>query len=291
MSGRRRAAVTGASGYLGSRICTALESEGWEVIRLIRSPAEGQPRAYTYELDQDVSLEIRELLTSTDLLVHAAYDLRLTRAADVWRVNVEGTRRLLDVARDAQVRRVLVLSSMSAYEGTTQLYGRAKLAIEAISQKSGGCAVRPGLVYGAGSGGMAGALRKLTHLPLVPLISGDPRLYTAREDELLAAITRLAALDALPVGLISVADPVPVRLRDLMTALAGQEGRRCRFVTIPSRVVYMLLRSAEAVGLHPPFRSDSLLGLVRAAPGVVNTDKLAELGVIVRASTLPNQSA
>ena len=152
------AAVTGASGYLGSRICATLECRGWQVVRLVRSPGKGYGRACAYDLGAPVSPEVCRLLDSTDVLVHAAYDLSLTRAVDIWRVNVEGTRRLLDAASNARVRRILVLSSMSAFEGTTQLYGRAKLDIETMTEQCGGCAVRPGLVYGEQSGGMAGAL-------------------------------------------------------------------------------------------------------------------------------------
>jgi len=277
------AAVTGASGYLGSRICATLESRGWEVVRLVRSPGQGNGQAYAYDLRPPVSPEICRLLDSADVLVHAAYDLTLTRAVDIWRVNVEGTRRLLQAASKAGVRRILVLSSMSAFEGTTQLYGRAKLDIEAMTEQFGGCAVRAGLVYGMQSGGMADALRKLAGLRVVPLIAGDARLYTVSETDLMTAVAALAAADALPAGMISVAHPVPVPLRDMMTAFAARKGRNCRFVKIPWRPAYGLLRAAESVGLHLPFRADSLLALVSGAPRVVNGEKLTGLGVTLHA--------
>lgn len=283
MTTRPLATVTGASGYLGSRICATLESKGWQVVRLVRSPGQGRGRGCSYDLGAPVSPEVSELLGSTDVLVHAAYDLTLTRAADIWRVNVEGTRRLLRVASDAGVRRILVLSSMSAFEGTTQLYGRAKLAIEAMTEQFGGCSVRPGLVYGEHSSGMAGALRKLVRLPVVPLIAGEARLYTVSENDLMTVVAALAAADALPAGTISAAHPVPVPMRDLMTAFAGRQGADCRFVKVPWKPVYGLLRAAETVGLHPPFRADSLLGLVHGAPKVVNSEILAKMGVSVRA--------
>ena len=279
MTARPVAAVTGASGYLGSRICATLESRGWQVVRLVRSPGKGHGRECAYDLGDPISPEVSELLGSTDVLVHAAYDLALTRAVDIWRVNVEGTRRLLQVASDAGVRRILVLSSMSAFEGTTQLYGRAKLDIEAMTEQFGGCSVRPGLVYGEQSGGMAGALRRFARLPVVPLIAGNARLYTVSEDDLMTAIAAFASADALPAGTISAAHPVPVPMRDLMTAFAARGGAKCRFVKIPWRPVYGLLRAGESVGLHLPFRADSLLGLVRGAPHVVNQDMLAALGV------------
>jgi nucleoside-diphosphate-sugar epimerase len=279
------AAVTGASGYLGSRICTTLESKGWQVIRLVRYPSRSHGRAYAYDLATPVSPEIRELLHSADVLVHTAYDLSLTRPVDIWRVNVEGTRRLLEVAVDARVRRTLVLSSMSAYEGTTQLYGRAKLDIEAMTVASGGCALRPGLVYGERPGGMAGALRKLTRLPIVPVIAGGARQYTVREADLMMIIAVLAAAETLPPQVISVAYPIPVLLPDLLRAFAAQEGRRCRLVPVPWQLVYALLRAAEFLHLRLPFRADSLLGLVRTAPCVSGREALAALDVTLHPLT------
>jgi len=137
--------------------------------------------------------------------VHSAYDLSLTSSLDITRVNVGGTRRLLEAAADARVRRIIVLSSMSAFEGTKQLYGQAKLDIEAMTEALGGCAVRPGLVVSERPGGMAAALQKLTRLPIMPLIASVGRLYTVHEDDLMAAIAALVVVDVLTPGTICVA--------------------------------------------------------------------------------------
>lgn len=276
------ATVTGAGGYLGSGICEMLNSHGWRVTRLMRSPDQSGNQAFAYDLAMPVSTQVTNLLKSTDVLVHAAYDLSLTRASDIWRVNVEGTRRLLEAAVSARVRRIVVLSSMSAFDGTTQIYGRAKLDIEAMAMKFGGCAVRPGLVYGKRSGGMAGALRKLTRLPIVPVIAGGSGLYTVREDDLMMVIAALAASE-LPNETISVAHPTPVALGRLLTAFAAEEGRRCRLFPVPWQLVYSLLRTAEALRLRTPFRADSVLGLVRTANCLSGGAQLSKLGVTLQA--------
>jgi nucleoside-diphosphate-sugar epimerase len=203
----------------------------------------------------------------------------LTAAADIWRVNVQGTRRLLEAARGAAVRRIIVLSSMSAFMGTTQRYGQAKLEIEAITAEFGGCTVRPGLVHGDEARGMAGALRKLTMLPMVPVVSGGAGVYTVREQDLMAVITLLVSSPSMEPGTISVAHPRRVALTDLLSVLAAQGGRRCWFVPVPWRPVYWLLRSGEALRLRLPFRADSLLGLVHAAPGLIGEERLARHGV------------
>ena len=276
------AVVTGASGYLGSRICATLEAQGWQVIGLTRYLSQGRRSACGYNLATPVTADVEAALHSADVLVHAAYDLSLTSHADIWRVNVEGTHRLLKVAADAQVRRILVLSSMSAFEGTSQLYGRAKLDIEAMTVEYGGCAIRPGLVYGERSGGMAAALRKLTRLPIVPVIAGGVGLYTVREDDLMMAIAAMASAKILGPGTTSIAHPDRVALRDILKTFAAQDDRACMLVPVPWQLIYYLLRAAEALRLHPPFRADSLLGLVYTAPCVSDSGQLARLGVSPR---------
>jgi nucleoside-diphosphate-sugar epimerase len=275
----RTAAVTGAGGYLGSRICAGLAGMGWRVVRLVRDLDPADPDARRFVLGEEVE---EGTFRSIDLLVHTAYDFSLTRAEDIWRVNVEGTRRLLMTAKRADVRRILVLSTMSAYEGTRQLYGSAKLDIEAEALAVGGCALRPGLVYGDQPSGMAGALLKLTRLPVVPLVAGEARQFPVHVDDLTAAIVALADAEEVPPQAIGVAQPTPVTFRDLMSGLAAREGRRCRFVTIPWRPVYWGMQAMERVGIPLPFRADSLLGLVRPAPCVPGAEILHDLGVTLR---------
>ena len=286
-------AITGAGGYLGSQICETLESGGWQAIRLARSPDRGHGQVCSYDLAMPITAQASEALRSADALIHAAYDLSLTSSADIWRVNVEGTRRLLRAAKDAAVDRIIVLSSMSAFKGTTQLYGRAKLDIEATTTESGGCAIRPGLVYSERAGGMAGALRKLTILPIVPVIAGGAGVYTVQEQDLMRVIALLASATTVAPGTISVAHPSRVSLRDLMRAFAAQEDRRCRFVPVPWQLIYWLLRSGEFMRLRLPFRADSLLGLIHTAPGLAGGEQLTRLGVTLHAfsvggATLPS---
>lgn len=277
------AAVTGASGYLGSQICDTLESKGWQVVRLARSPGRSHGQVLPYDLATPVTAQVREALRSANTLIHAAYDLSLTSPADIWRVNVEGTRRLLEAAKKAAVGRIIVFSSMSAFAGTSQLYGRAKLDIEAMTIEFGGCAVRPGLVYSDRAGGMAGAMRKLTTLPIVPVIAGGAGVYTAREEDLMRAIALLASATTLEPGTISIAHPSRVTLLNLLRTFAAQENRQCRFVPVPWQLVYWLLRSGELMRLHLPFRADSLLGLIHTAPSLAGGDQLARLGVTLHA--------
>src|SRR5215469_5473930 len=101
----RTVAVTGARGYLGSRICAAMGADGWQVIELARSAQPGRTNRLPHDLALPVSEPTMQALGSADVLVHCAYDLSLRRATDIWRVNVDGTRRLLEAAQKCGVER------------------------------------------------------------------------------------------------------------------------------------------------------------------------------------------
>lgn len=282
-STKRVVAVTGAYGYIGSLLSRRFEAAGWSVRGLVRSPRAGDGQARPYELGRPPA---DGLLDSVDVLVHCAYDLSLVRRQDVWRTNVEGSRELLRTAARAGVPRIIVLSSMSAFRGTTQLYGQVKLAVEETTMAIGGCPVRPGLVYGDDPGGMAGALRKITKLPLVPVIAGNSRQFPVHEDDLAAAVLALATVDNPPHVPLGVAQPEPVTFRSLLRALAVDDNRR--FVPVPWQLPYGLLRLGELLGVKLPFRSDSLRGLIYSAPEVPGRDLLAALGVVPRRLKAPD---
>ena len=277
---RNIAAITGARGYLGSMIGRSLAAAGWDPVSLVRSPGPADGAARAFDL---AATWTDDLLVGVGVLVHCAYDLTLTRPSDIARVNIGGTRRLLRAAVDADVPRVIVLSSMSAYEGTTQTYGRAKLAIEGATLQVGGCVLRPGLVYGDHPGGMVGALRRLVRYPVVPVPAGTARQFTVHEDDLVSVVAALAAATTVPTHAIGVADPDGIAFRDLLAALAAQEGTATRFVPVPWQPLYWGLRVLERLPMRLPFRADSLIGLVRPAPGVPGIEEVAALGVHPRA--------
>src|SRR5665213_1141745 len=272
-------AITGASGYLGSVLEVAFGSAGYEVRRLVRTPRPGaSDRAFTLGAAVDTAV-----LDGVDTLVHCAYDMALTRRKNIWETNVFGTVALLDAAAAVGVRSTVAVSSMSAYPGTRQLYGRAKLDTELAALGRGMRVVRPGLVYGPAWGGMAGTLRRLAALPVLPDFGNGAHQFTVHQDDLAAAVLAIARVDRAPGVPVSIAFPAPLPFRSLMTALAvGQGTPAPRFVPVPPTAASAGLRIAEALGLPLPVRADSLLGLVRPAPVVANVGVLTGLGVSLR---------
>lgn len=74
------------------------------------------------------------------------------------------------------------------------------------------------------------------------------------------------------------------------TTFAAQGDRRCRLVHVPWPLIYWLLRSGEFVRIRLPCRADWLPGLIYAASGLAGGDRLARLGVTLRAFTVSSSA-
>jgi nucleoside-diphosphate-sugar epimerase len=258
-------AITGASGYVGSRMAHHLASVGWQVRALCRSAPAIAEDCVSYIPFDLAGASAAEALADADALVHAAYDFSHTRWSDIERVNIEGSRRLLTAAQAAGVRRIVCVSTVAAFPGARSRYGRAKLEIERMAMAAGGSVIRPGLVWGPQGAAMFGALqRAIERLPVVPLVvPADLGITSVYEDDLALLLERLLA--GWPRGsgrLFVAASEEMLTFGELLRSLAAKHAPNRRFVGVPWTVAWLGLRTLEAFGVTPPFPSDRLLSLV-----------------------------
>ena len=124
----RTCAVTGTSGYVGSKIAGRLAAQGWAVRAFTRtSPSERHLHLTHAHFDLGEGPPAPAAFEDVDALVHAAYDFHTTGWPEIERVNVEGSRNLFAAAHDAGVRRIVLVSTVAAFPEARSLYGRAKL--------------------------------------------------------------------------------------------------------------------------------------------------------------------
>jgi dihydroflavonol-4-reductase len=115
-----KALVTGGSGFIGSRLAAALAERGAEVRVLCRTGSRlealaGLPvRVVVGDVLDGESL--RRAAAGCDVVFHAAAisSYWRTTGAEVYRVNVDGTRNVLTACRAAGVSRVVYTSSVAA---------------------------------------------------------------------------------------------------------------------------------------------------------------------------------
>ena len=111
--------VTGATGFVGHHVALALAGEGAKLRLLVRKSSnlanlEGID-AETHVGDLAEPESLRPALAGCDAVVHVAADYRLwiPDPAAMYRANVDGTRELLRMAREAGVRRFVYTSSVA----------------------------------------------------------------------------------------------------------------------------------------------------------------------------------
>jgi nucleoside-diphosphate-sugar epimerase len=178
MSDRGAVAITGANGYVGMTLCAAFSAAGYRVVALQRSAPADAGDYLPYSLEDGPAAALPDDVAA---VVHCAYDLRARDPAEIERINLGGTEKLLQAVGSVPV---VLISSQSAYAGTQQIYGRVKLACEDLVAARGGTSLRLGLVHGGSDAGMIGALRKAAALPIVPIPRPDSYQYAVHAEDM-----------------------------------------------------------------------------------------------------------
>jgi uncharacterized protein YbjT (DUF2867 family) len=268
-----RIALTGASGYVGGAILRGLRQAGHDAVAWSRR--ECPPPWRFYKLAEAPTADD---FSGCDALVHAAHDFTVRDFAEQQIRNIRPSLALLDSARSAGLQHLIFISSFSAFDGTRSAYGRAKRAIEQKWLEHGGTVIRPGLVWGDQPGGIMGELERIVrHMPLIPSLSATHGLpqYPVHEHDLCTTI--LDALQVIPPAegrLIEAAHPDPVPLKQILSRIARRQGRQRIFLPIPWQLAMAALKTAEWIGLKPPFSSDNLTGLVHSVQALTTRPDL-----------------
>ena len=253
-------AVTGANGYIGKQIVNALRHQGCIVYELGRFLKNAQNPQYflSYQLDQ---LELPDL-KNCDALIHCAYDFDVKTLKKSKEINVDGSVRLFQHAQSCGVKKIILISSLSAFEGARSIYGKTKLALEKQAAQYGAIIIRPGLVFGANTRGIVGAMKKFVKkFPIVPLIGmGGQKFYACYIENLCELIIFLITSNTLLQNPMIAAHKQPITFREIVLLLAKSENKNIRMLPIPFLIILAGLKILEAANINIGLRSDSLVG-------------------------------
>jgi nucleoside-diphosphate-sugar epimerase len=249
-----RILVTGASGFIGRVTCAELSARGHQVAALVRTP--GSEPAGTRAVEGDIT-DRASLLPAIDsaqpdAIIHLAAATAATRdAGTIEQVNVEGTRTLVEAARDAGVERFVFCSTVVTGEAYGETltedstlpvgtpYGRSKQRGEDIVRDSGlrHTIVRPGHVYGAGGWFENEFVKRLRQVGRFAVVGKGDNWWDVVRVEDVAAALALAAERAADGRVYHVADDQPILQYDFVALAAEALG-----VGRPRRVPVALAR-------------------------------------------------
>lgn len=214
-----RILVTGATGFIGSRLARRLHAEGAHVLALEHTPGKGDDLAKNgIEIVKGDIIDGARMETilrqDVQIVMHIAAWLHGRPISSFQRVNVEATRRLAELSAAAGVDRFVFTSSVAVYgphgdsnvDEDTPLrpygnpYGDTKIRAEQVlcdvgrGTKLPYAIVRPGMVYGPGSPGWTARLARWAQKGQLPLIDGGRgTAYPVYIDNLLDLLVACAA--------------------------------------------------------------------------------------------------
>ncbi len=223
------ALVTGATGFVGANLVEALNIKGWMARALRRQTSSLTAlQGLTYESamgDINDPAALGQAMRNVDIVFHVA------AAADYWRsstekmmrVNVDGTRNVLQAALDAQVKRVVFTSSCAALGkpafGTARdesaqfnmqprefPYGYSKVLAEQVCAEF--------------------VQRGLDVVIVNPAVVMGPRDVNLISSSMLVEAAKRGGIPILPPGGVSVVDVADVCAAHIAAAERGRTGER-----------------------------------------------------------------
>ena len=305
--------ITGAAGFIGSRITRRLYERGDEVVAIVRDPARADTlrdlgiRLVADDLGDET--RIRAVVSGAGAVIHAAGSYRIGIPASerpaMHDANVGATERVLDAAIAEAVPRIVYISTLNVFgdtkgrvvdesfrrdpaDGFLSYYDETKyLAHLTAEQRIGTGApiviVVPGTTYGPGDHSALGAQLVAAYRGTARYgVFGDSGISPTHVDDLAAGI--VAALDRGRIGQSYIMCGDNMRLREVMAVAAEAGGHQPPRRSIPTgllRAAARLPGAGQMLGVPP-----NLGEIIRTSDGVTfwgsHAKATAELGYAPR---------
>ena len=268
-----RILITGASGYVGGHLTTALLERGHEVVALSRSGEAPRPGVRAVRGDVVSGEGLPEAMSGIKAVIHLVGIIQESGpSATFEKVHVLGTKNVLDAAQSAGVQRYVHMSALGVDPGvgSASRYLESKGRAEELVRRSGldWTIHRPSLIFGVGDAFFSDTLANLVKRPpLIPMI-GDGRfpLRPVWIGDVTTAFTQSLERSATIGHTYALVGPHEYSFRELLELVRDTLGLRKPIVGVPLPLMRLGL-PLLALLPNPPITRDQLEMLVQGNTG------------------------
>ncbi len=277
----KRIAVTGATGFLGSHLVEALLAQGRAVHVLARDADKVAPLrervARTVVADIADRDAMAELVADADCVVHLVSNFRTASGPpeSYRQINVEGTRAVLEAAREAGVRRFVHCSTIGVHGHVRQTparedapfnpgdrYQETKMEAERLCREQIGqggmeiIIVRPCSMYGPGDMRMLKMFRMLAKRSFLMVGPCRENFHAVYIDDIVDGFLRAMDTPGIAGETFIIGGEAYLSLKDYIATAARAVGAPMPWLRLPYGPFYAAAVVCEALcvplGIEPP---------------------------------------
>lgn len=249
-------AITGGTGFVGSHLAQSLTGKGHNVVLIARGLDKRNESVLHAERTQYKAIgtsdeeNLADAFNSCDAVAHCAGINRELSRGDYDRIHIQGTQNVVNAAKKAGVKKVVLMSFYRARPNCGSHYHESKYAAEEIVRNSGldYTILKAGMIYGRGDH-MLDHLSHVFHtLPLFALVGFRQRLLAPLAIEDVVRIMEVALVEGQLSGkTIPIIGPERMTLADLVKRVGKVVGRVPVIFPMPVSFHYGLAKILETI--------------------------------------------
>ncbi|RMD94710.1 MAG: NAD-dependent epimerase/dehydratase family protein [Calditrichaeota bacterium] len=277
----KKAFVTGASGFTGGHLCRILKKKGYEITALVRQTSKvdhlqelGVKLVYG---DLTNSANLVDALSDIDVVFHVAavYRQEGISKEQFWKVNVDGTRNILEQARRAGVKRFVHCSTVGV-QGEIKNppaketdpynpgdhYQESKMEGEKLAlgffekHEMEGVVVRPVGIYGPGDTRFLKLFKYINNGKFRMIGHGNVLYHLTYVEDLVEGMILAGEKDEAVGHIFTLGGNEYMTLKELVTLIAKILGKPVPRKHVPLKPVYMAATLCEVIcrplNIEPP---------------------------------------
>lgn len=267
--------ITGGAGVMGSRLVKGLVARNHKVriLTLYGDPAkplDGVPCEIVYG-DVSAPSSLAGVFDGVKTVYHLAAIIIADDPADLRRINVEGTRHVVNGALAAGGEHFIYVSSASVTWPEGSDYAQSKLAAEQIvksQDRMRWTIVRPTLTYDGQGGGQEYAMfmESLLKYPVVPFVgSGRAKKNPVHADDIAKGLLAIAGNPQTYGKTYNFSGGEEISIRDLAKLMLAGRGISKPFVHIPVPLCRLLAFVMERTMKRPPLTNYAISRILHEA--------------------------
>ncbi len=240
--------MTGATGFVGSRLREIVRQDGHQVRLLVRKEglekAKNISPAGAYEILLGDPFDTNACLRACDgcdAVIHLVGIIREFPAQGITfdEVHRVVTSNVVDAAKRTGMERFIHMSALGAREESASEYHRSKRAGEKIVELSGlrWTIFRPSWIFAPGDE-LSATIKDVVRHPVVPLIDGGRSLVQpVALDDACACMARSLRMPETQGKIYELGGPDRMSYREIFEQAASNMGRKARTVSVPSLMI------------------------------------------------------